>query len=34
MNPTFRTLLRLTVGLRVKLSDLIVVYERQLADEA
>jgi len=32
MNPTFRTLLRLTVGLRVKLSDLIVIYERQLAD--
>jgi transcriptional regulator with XRE-family HTH domain len=32
MNPTFRTLLRLTVGLRVKLSDLIVIYERQHAD--
>jgi len=32
MNPTFRTLLKLTVGLRVKLSDLIVIYERQLAD--
>lgn len=32
MNPTFRTLLRLTVGLRVRLSDLIVIYERQLAD--
>jgi len=34
MNPTFRTLLRLTVGLRVKLSDLIVIYERQLTDGA
>jgi transcriptional regulator with XRE-family HTH domain len=34
MNPTFRTLLKLTVGLRVKLSDLIVIYERQLADGA
>ncbi len=34
INATFRTLLRLTVGLRVKLSDLIVIYERQLADGA
>jgi transcriptional regulator with XRE-family HTH domain len=34
MNPTFRTLLNLTIGLRVKLSDLIVIYERQLADGA
>jgi transcriptional regulator with XRE-family HTH domain len=32
INPTFRTLLRLTVGLRVRLSDLIVIYELQLAD--
>jgi len=32
INATFATLLKLTVGLRVKLSDLIVIYERQLAD--
>lgn len=32
MNPTLRSLLRLTSGLRVRLSDLIVIYERQLAD--
>jgi transcriptional regulator with XRE-family HTH domain len=32
INATFRTLLRLMAGLRVKLSDLIVIYERQLAD--
>jgi transcriptional regulator with XRE-family HTH domain len=32
INPTFRTLLRLTVGLRIKLSDLILVYERQTGD--
>lgn len=31
LNPTFRTLLRLMVGLRLRLSDLIVIYERQLA---
>jgi hypothetical protein len=34
INATFRTLLNLTIGLRVKLSDLIVIYERQLADGA
>ncbi len=32
INATFATLLKLTVGLRVRLSDLIVIYERQLAD--
>jgi transcriptional regulator with XRE-family HTH domain len=32
INATFRTLVRCSVGLRVKLSDLIVIYERQLAD--
>jgi transcriptional regulator with XRE-family HTH domain len=32
INATFRTLLRLTVGLRVSLSDLIVIYERQLGE--
>jgi len=32
INPTFRTLLRLTVGLRVKLSDLIVIYERNIGE--
>lgn len=31
-NPTFLVLVRLMVGLRLKLSDLIVIYERQLAD--
>lgn len=32
INATFRTLLRLTVGLRVRLVDLIAVYERQAAE--
>lgn len=32
INPSFRTLVRLTAGLRIKLSDLIVIYDRQLAD--
>ena len=32
INPTLRTLLRLTVGLRVPLGELVTVYERQLAD--
>lgn len=33
INASFRTLLRLTAGLGVKLSDLIVIYERSLANE-
>ncbi|HMJ01498.1 MAG TPA: helix-turn-helix transcriptional regulator [Conexibacter sp.] len=32
LNPTLRTLLRLAVGLRLPLSEVIVVYERQLRD--
>jgi len=32
INATFRTLLRLVGGLRVPLSELVAVYERQLAD--
>lgn len=32
INATFRTLLRLTVGLRVRLSDLIVIYERNVGE--
>jgi transcriptional regulator with XRE-family HTH domain len=32
MNPTFRTLVRLTAGLRVRLSDLIVIYERNTGE--
>jgi transcriptional regulator with XRE-family HTH domain len=32
INATFATLLKLTVGLRMPLSELIAVYERQLAD--
>jgi transcriptional regulator with XRE-family HTH domain len=32
INPSFRTLIRLTAGLRIKLSDLMVIYERQLVD--
>jgi transcriptional regulator with XRE-family HTH domain len=32
LNPTWATLLRLIVGLRVKLSDLIVIYERNMAE--
>jgi len=33
VSPTFRTLLRMAAGLRLKLSDVIEVYERQLAYE-
>jgi transcriptional regulator with XRE-family HTH domain len=32
INATFRTLLRLTGGLRMKLSDLIVIYERNMGE--
>ena len=32
INPTWRTLLRLTAGLHVPMSELFEVYERQLAD--
>jgi transcriptional regulator with XRE-family HTH domain len=32
MNPTWRTVGRLTVGLRVPLGELVEVFERQLAD--
>lgn len=32
INASFRTLLRLTVGLRVKLSDLFVIYERTMCE--
>jgi transcriptional regulator with XRE-family HTH domain len=32
VNPTLRTLLRLTRGLALPLSGLVEVYERQLAD--
>lgn len=31
LNPTFLVLVRLMVGLRMKLSDFIVIYERHLA---
>jgi transcriptional regulator with XRE-family HTH domain len=32
VNPTLRTLLALTDGLMVPMSELVAVYERQLAD--
>jgi DNA-binding XRE family transcriptional regulator len=32
INPTFRVLLKLTVGLRLPLSELIAVYERHRAE--
>ncbi len=32
VNATFRTLHRLTIGLRISLSDLIVIYERHLGE--
>jgi transcriptional regulator with XRE-family HTH domain len=31
-NPTFRTLLNLTSGLRVALSELVLVYERNIGE--
>jgi hypothetical protein len=32
INPTFRVLLNVTIGLALPLSTLVEVYERQLAD--
>lgn len=32
INPTLRTLLAVTAGLAVPMSELVAVYERQLAD--
>ena len=32
LNPTWRTLLRFAAGLRVPMTELFAVYERQLAD--
>ena len=34
INPTFRTLLHLTGGLKVELSELVAVYERQATEAA
>ena len=34
INPTFRTLLHLTSGLEVELSELVTVYERQATEAA
>ncbi len=34
INPTFRTLLHLTDGLEVELSELVSVYERQATEAA
>jgi len=32
INATFATLLKLTIGLRVPMSELVEIYERQLGD--
>jgi transcriptional regulator with XRE-family HTH domain len=32
INATFATLLKLTIGLRVPMSELVEIYERQVAD--
>jgi transcriptional regulator with XRE-family HTH domain len=34
MNPTFMVLVRLMVGLRMKFSDFIVIYERHMEEYA